>query len=155
MITDHLTDETLQAFLLKDIQNDAITLHLAECQSCHKKLEEYQYLIGGISKIASETFSFDVTTVVMDKITLYDQKKSKKEEFVFWFFLTSLLIVISSMSIPFMPIILSMLYSKSIFSTLLFIVTGLVVLLFLITDVYRQYKVKEEKIFNYNVQPII
>jgi len=68
MTNNHLTDETLQAFLLKEIQDDTITAHLAVCSSCREKLGNYQHLVVGIQKIESETFSFDVTTVVMDRI---------------------------------------------------------------------------------------
>ncbi|MDZ4147446.1 MAG: hypothetical protein U1C58_04095, partial [Flavobacteriaceae bacterium] len=61
MKSTHLTDENLQAFILNEIQDDTIATHLAVCPNCREKLEKYQHLIVGITKIAPETFSFDVT----------------------------------------------------------------------------------------------
>ena len=147
MKNNHLTDETLQAFLLKEMQDDTIVTHLAACSSCLEKLENYQYLVVGIQKTAPETFSFDVTTVVMDKIMLYERKENRKQELVFWGLLMFLLVIISSFSIPFIPQILTIFYSAPIFKMLLIVGTGLVVLLFLLADINKQYKMKEEKIF--------
>lgn len=155
MKSDHLTDETLQAFLLKEIQDDTIATHLSVCPDCREKLEKYHHLIVAISKIAPETFSFDVTTLVMDKIIRYEKKKSNKQEFIFWALLIFLSVVIASFAIPFIPKILTQFYSKFIFTTLLAVGTGLVVLLFLLVDIYQQYKTKEEKIFKNNLQPIL
>lgn len=154
MKNDHLTDETLQAFLLNEMQDDTITTHLALCKDCGEKHEMYQHLMIGMSKIAPEIFSFDLTTVVMDKIVLYENKKNKKQEFFFWGVLVFLLVTMASLSIPFMPVLLTVFYSKSIFITLLVIGTGLAVFLFLLADIKRHYKIKEEKIFKNNLQPI-
>ena len=49
---DHLTDETLQAFLLKEMQDNTIAEHLTVCPTCSEKLEDYQRVIVGISKVA-------------------------------------------------------------------------------------------------------
>ena len=117
MTNNHLTDETLQAFLLKEIQDDTIMAHLDVCSNCREKLESYQYLVDNIQRVAPETFSFDVATVVMDRIKLYERQESKKQGLVFWGLLIFLLIVISSFSIPFIPRILAIFYSKSILTT--------------------------------------
>jgi hypothetical protein len=151
----HLTDEVLQAFLLKEIQDDTVATHLTVCSKCRKRLEEYQFLIDNVQKIKTETFSFNVTTLAMNNIMLYEKKKSNKQELVFWGLLIFLLMAISSFSIPFIPKIFTIFYSKSIFTTLLVIVTGLVVLLFLLADITQQYKTKEKKIFKNNLQPIL
>lgn len=153
MKSPHLTDETLQAFLLSEMQEDAIATHLAVCSNCREKLETYRQLMLGISKTAPETFSFDVTSVVMDKIMLYEKKKSKKQGLFFWGVLTFLFLVIVSLAIPFIPKLLPVFYSKSIFTTLLVIGTGVVVFLFLLADINQQYKAKEEKVFKNNLQP--
>lgn len=151
---DHLTDETLQAFLLKEMQDNTIAEHLTVCPTCSEKLEDYQRVIVGISKVAPVTFSFDVTAVVMDKIIFYEKKKNKKQEFLFWVLLTFFLVVITSLSIPFIPKILPLFYSTSIFTTLLVTATGVVIFLFLLADIHRQYQTKEEKIVKHNLQPI-
>jgi hypothetical protein len=155
MKNNHLTDEILQAFLLKEMQDDGIATHLAVCPSCQERLEKYQFLIDSVRKIKPEIFSFDVTTLAMNNIMLYEKKKSKKQELVFWGLLIFLLIAISSFSVPYIPKILSIFYSKSIFTTLLVVGTVLVVLLYLLADITQQYKMKEEKIFQDNLQPIL
>jgi hypothetical protein len=151
----HLTDEILQAYLLKEIQDDTIATHLTVCSTCRQRLGEYLFLIDSVQKIKTEPFSFDVTTLVMNKIMLYEKKKSKKQELIFWGLLLLLLTVLSSLSIPFIPQILAIFYSKSIFTTLLVTGTGLVVLLFLLADIIQQYKTKEDKLFKNNLQPIL
>ena len=155
MTNNHLTDETLQAVMLKEIQDDTITAHLATCSSCREKLGNYQHLVVGIQKIAPETFSFDITTVVMDRIMLFERQESRKQELVFWGLLTLLLLVISSFSIPFVPQILTIFYSIPFFTILFVVGTGLVVLLFLLADINKEFKMKEEKIFQNKLQPIL
>lgn len=151
----HFSDEILQAYLLKEIQDDTIATHLTVCSTCRERLEEYQFLIDSVQKTKTETISFNVTTLAMNTIMLYEKKKSKKQELVFWGLLIFLLIAISSFSIPFIPRMLAIFYTKSILTTLLIIGTGLVVLFFLLADITQQYKAKKEKIFQNNLQPIL
>lgn len=153
-MNSHLTDEILQAFLLKEQQDDTIATHLAVCSKCREKLEEYQSLIDHVQQIKPETFSFDVTTLAMNTVVLYEQKKSKKEALVFWGLLVFLSIVLISFSIPFLPQLLGIFDSKSPFTTLFVIGTGLAVLLFLLTDMIQQYKTKEKKLFA-DLQPTL
>lgn len=155
MKENHLTDEILQAYLLKDVENMEITKHLSECFVCQKKLEEYQFFITAVNEVKSETFGFDVEKLVMNKITLYEKKKNKKQTFFFWGILIFLFVVISSLSIPFIPKVFMLFKSKSICTTLFVIVTSLVISLFLLTDTIKQYKMKENKIFKNNLQPIL
>lgn len=151
----HLTDEILQAYLLKEIQDDTIVSHLTVCSTCRRRLAAYQFLIDNMQTIRTEAFSFNVTTLVMNNIMLYENKKSKKQALVFWGLLLLLLIALSAFSIPFIPKILALFSSKSIFTTLLVTGTGLVVLLFLLADIIQQYKTKEDKLFKNNLQPIL
>lgn len=155
MKTIHLTDEILQAYLLKEIHDDTIATHLAVCSTCKERLETYQLLIDSVRETTPEIFSFSVTTLVMNNIMLYEKKKSKKQELRFWGLLIFLVMVISSFSIPFMPRIFAIFYSTSILTTLLVIGTGLIVLLFLLADIIQQYKTKEDKLFKNNLQPVL
>lgn len=155
MKTIHLTDEILQAYLLKEIHDDTIAMHLAVCPICKERLETYQLLIDSVRETTPEIFSFSVTTLVMNNIMLYEKKKSKKQELRFWGLLIFLVMVISSFSIPFMPRIFAIFYSTSILTTLLVIGTGLIVLLFLLADIIQQYKTKEDKLFKNNLQPVL
>lgn len=151
----HLTDEMLQAHLLKEIQDDTITTHLTLCTKCIKRLEEYRFLIDRVQQIDPETFPFDVTNLIMNNIMLYEKKKSQKEDLVFWGLLILLFLAISALSIPFIPKILAILNSKSILTTLLLTGTALAVLLFLSFALIDQYKSKEDHIFKDNLQPLL
>ncbi len=155
MKENHLTDEILQAYLLKDIENKEVIKHISECSICQKKLDKYQFLIDTISKVKSETFSFNVENLVMNEIKIYEKKKNKKQTFFFWGILIFLLIVISSFSIPFIPKVLMLFKSKSIYITLFVMVTSLVISLFLLAETIEQHKIKENKIFKNNLQPIL
>jgi hypothetical protein len=151
----HLTEETLQTYLVKEIQEDTIIAHLVECSNCRERVEEYQFLFDSMRKISTETLSFDVSTLVMSNIMLYEKKKSKRKELASWGLLLFLVITIASFSIPFIPKVLPIFSLKFNLATLLLIGTGLGVLLFLLTDCIRQYKAKEDEIFKNNLQPIL
>lgn len=151
----HLTDETLQAYLLKEIQNDSIATHLTMCAQCMKRLEEYQFLINNIQKIETDTFPFDVTTLVMNNVLHYEKTKNEQQGLIFWGILMLLFIGISSLSIPYLPTIIAILNPKPILTTLMLIGTGVTVLLFLLADLIQQYKTKEDQIFKKNMQPIL
>lgn len=154
MTNEHLTDETLQAFLLNETQEDTIAAHLSACADCREKLENYQRLVVGIQKMTPESFAFDVTTVVMDKIVQYKRQETQKQEFVFWGLLGLLILVIVAFFVPFLPQIRAFFTAIPVFTALLIGGTGAVVLLFLVADTNRQYKIKEEKIFQNKLQPI-
>jgi anti-sigma factor RsiW len=154
MTNGHLTDETLQAFLLDETQEGTAAAHLSACADCREKLENYQRLVVGIKKMTPESFAFDVTAVVMNNIVQYERQESRKQELVFWGLLSLLIVVITAFSIPFLPQIRAIFSAIPVFPALLIGGTGAVVLLFLVADINRQYKIKEEKIFQNKLQPI-
>lgn len=155
MKDDHLTDEILQAYLLREMHDDTIAEHLATCSHCLEKLDDYRSLISGIQRTVPEPFSFDVTALVMDKIMLYEKKKDRKEKLFFWWFLTFSLVAISLFSIPFIPRILTFFNSIPVIKTLMIAGTGLGVLLFLLADINKRYKKKKEIFFKTNLQPTL
>lgn len=155
MNTIHLTDDMLQAYLLKETEDDTIAPHLSACFSCRERLDAYQLLVNSVQTMKPETFTFNVSSLVMNRIVLYEKKKTKKQAWVYWGLLVVLSIVIVSFSIPFLPRIPALFYSTSLITILLVIGTGLAVLLFLLTDITRQYKKKENKLFQKNLQPIL
>lgn len=154
MKSNHLTDEILQAFLLKEIVDDTLDTHIVECSICRAKLENYRYLVASIQKIEPEPFSFDVTTVVMQKIELYEKQENIKRALVFWglliFFIGSVVLI----SLPFLLPILRVFYSMALFTNIFIAGTSISVLIFLLSDIYKQYKIKEKILFEENLQPI-
>lgn len=143
MINTHLTDETLQAFLLKEIQDDTIANHLTVCPECQKKLTEYHYLIEGVQNIKVETFSFDVTSVVMEKIVETEIQKEKKTFTALYASLLIITVIISVFLYPYIKIIFSQLKTSSIMTNAFILVSALGIAAFLLNDAFRQYKQKE------------
>ncbi len=143
MISDHLTDENLQAFLLKDIEDDTIATHLTVCSDCREKLEEYQYLIDRVQEIKTETFPFDVTTVVMEKIKAVETQKEKNSNIVLYMSFTIVSIVALVLLYPYVKMIFTPFKSFSIMANVFMLVSVLGVVIFLLNDLFRQYKQKE------------
>ncbi|RIW13403.1 hypothetical protein D0X99_16670 [Algoriphagus lacus] len=153
--SSHLSDEALQSYLLKEIQDDSLIVeHLEACSKCQKRLEEYQVVIKNVQKIEPEGFTFDVSALVMNTVTVYEKRKSRRQEFAFWGVLILLVLGISFFSLPFLPAVFKLFFSGSGLITLLAIGVGLGVFLFLLTDIIRQNQVKEGKIFKNNLQPM-
>jgi hypothetical protein len=155
MKNNHFSDETLQAFLFKEIEDENIAQHLAMCSICQAKLETYQSLVDNIQKMAPETFSFDLTTMVMDNVMAFEKKKQKINELSFWGAFTLIFLIISTFSLSFLPQPLRIFYELPFISNLLIIGTGFVFLLFLLADLFKQYKIKEKKIFENKLQPVL
>jgi hypothetical protein len=143
MTNNHLTDETLQAFLLNELQDDAIATHLAVCPNCSEKLETYRHLMVGISKIAPETFSFAVTSLVMGKIKDVETQKEKNTTIVLYTSLSIVSIVALVLLYPYIEIIFTQFKSFSIMANVFMLVSVLGVVIFLLNDLFRQYKQKE------------
>ena len=154
MKNNHLTDETLQAFLLNEIQDDAVNSHIAGCAVCSAKLENYQHLIERINKITPEPFSFDVTTVVMHKIEQHVVQENRKQDWIFWGIMTALTGGIVLLSLPFLQPIVNIFYATSFFTNLFIIGTGLCVVIIFVADLYKLYTVKEKILFHNNLQPV-
>ena len=155
MRNSHLTDEVLQSFLLNETKDENINTHLSGCADCRAKLESYQRLATAFQELTPDSFQFDITPLVMDRIVHYEQQENKKQELIFWGSLSLSILVISIVSVPFLSKALTVFYAIPIFKTLLIVGTGLAVVLILIADLIKQYKLKERKIFEDNLQPIL
>jgi predicted anti-sigma-YlaC factor YlaD len=143
MSNKHLTDEELQAFLLKEVQDESISEHLATCASCQKKVNEYQQLIVGVSKFEAETFSFDVTKLVMQKIEEVETQKEKNKNWILYISLTLISLVILIFAYPYLKLVFAQLKSFLLIEIGLILTIVLGVTIFLLHDLSRQYKQKE------------
>ena len=144
MKSTHLTDETLQAFLLNELQDDTIAAHLKVCSTCLTRLEEYKLLTHSLQKLKTETFSFDVTSLVMEKINEVETRKEKNTNIVL---LTSLSIALMATLVllyPYVKIILAQFKLFSIMTNAFILVSVLGVAIFLLNDIFRQYREKEK-----------
>lgn len=139
----HLSDEILQAYLLKEIQDETIDTHLRACSSCQKKLEGYQFLIENVKKIKPETFSFDVTSLVMAKINQVEAQKEKNTNTPLYISLSLISIAALALLYPYIKTIFTQSKSFSTIGNVLLLVSALGVAVFLLNDLFRQYKQKE------------
>lgn len=153
MKDNHLTDETLQAFLLKEIQDDTIDMHLAECDVCSAKIESYKHFLAQIDTITAEQFSFDVTTVVMQKIEKYEVQEKRNHRLIFGGIMIALIGGMVVLGLPFIPPIIQAFDTNPFLTNLFIIGTGLCVMLFFVIDMYKQYTIKEKIVFDNNLQP--
>jgi hypothetical protein len=143
MESNHIPDEILQAYLLNEIQDDIITAHLSGCLSCQKKHEEYQFLLDSVQKIKPETFSFDVTSIVMAKINEVERQKEKNTNIVMYLSLSSISIAALVLLYPYIISIFTQFKLFTVMGNLFMLVSALGVTIFLLNDMIRQYKQKE------------
>lgn len=139
----HLTDEILQAYLLKEIHDHTIATHITECPTCQKKLDEYQFLIDSVQKIKPETFPFDVTSIVMAKINEVETQKEKNTNIALYMSLSIASIVTMILLYPYIKTIFTQFKSFSIIGNVFMLVSALGVVVFLLNDLFRKYKQKE------------
>lgn len=144
MNTNHLTDETLQAFLLNEWQDDAIATHLKVCPTCQIRLEEYKFLTNSLQKLKTENFSFDVTSLVMEKINELETRKEKNANTVLFISLCIASMPALVLLYPYIKIIFIQFKLFSIMTNAFIMVSVLGVAIFLLNDIFRKYKQKEK-----------
>ena len=71
----HLTDELLQDYVFTGILDENATKHLASCDQCIAQLKAYQNLSSTLNTLAVETFSFNTSSLVIQKIEMRRKKK--------------------------------------------------------------------------------
>jgi hypothetical protein len=143
MKNNHLTDEILQSLLLNEVHDEIVDKHIFECQVCQEKIKNYQYLFSSIKKLEPETFSFDVTSLVIEKIYKVEMKKEKNTNIALYLILSIILVVVFILLYPYLKSIFAQFKSFSIMANAFMMVSALGVTVFLIKDIYRQYKRKE------------
>ncbi len=137
----HLTDEILQDYIFTKILDKNATKHLANCDHCIAQLEAYQNLFSRLNTLPEETFSFDTSSLVMQKIET-QRKKEKIELYLFYALLLGGILV----PIYFiLPMIVTVFNIQSINSaSMVLLITGtLGIILFLVIDMFRTQKEKE------------
>lgn len=144
MTKKHLSDAILQAYLLKEIQDDSINKHLKECLACQQIFEEYQFLIENVQKVKTDPFSFDVTSLVMEKIKEAETQKEKKKHIVLYMSLSTVSIAAMGLLYPYIKILFTQFKSFSIMTNFFMLVSALGVAAFLLFDLFRQYQQKEK-----------
>lgn len=143
MKVDHLTDEHIQTFLLEEIKDDSVTKHIEVCAICQAKLIEYESMINGISNLVPEVFSFDVSAVVLKKITELEYQKEKRGSMLLYIGLSIFFIVCLVVLYPYIKSIFISFNSLSSIKSLIITVSVMGFVFYLLNDLLRQYKHKE------------
>ena len=144
MKNKHLSDENLQAFALHELMDATIALHIIECTACNAKFETYQNLFRTIHTLEPETFSFDVSVLVMQKINVTETKKASFVNYVLIMFLVLAIIVIAAASFPLLIPVLKAFRAINNTPTIFIFSSAFGIFFYLFMDVIRQYKQKEK-----------
>lgn len=141
MDNNHLTDDIIQAYIAEEVADNNIALHISVCAACKAKLESYQILMRAMGNIEPETFSFDATALVMQKIEQSENKKITIGSYALTAFLAILILGVFVLSIPLIKPVFQLFHAMT--ANALIVVSALSVFIFLLTAVFRQYKQKE------------
>ncbi|NQX43003.1 hypothetical protein SAMN05421820_11452 [Pedobacter steynii] len=141
MDNNHLTDDIIQAYIEQEVADNNIALHISACAVCKAKLESYQILMRAMGNIEPETFSFDATALVMQKIEQSENKKITIGSYALTAFLAILILGVFVICIPLIRPVFQLFHAM--IANALIVVSALSVFIFLLTAVFRQYKQKE------------
>lgn len=143
MKTKHLTDEVVQDYVVHKISDEQFALHIMECGDCNAKIEAYQVLVNTINSIKPETFSFDITALVLQKIEATESKRNALCSYALITILNIFILSVILFSVSILEPITQAFHSLKLIDNAFIIVSALSVFIFLIKDLLRQYKQKE------------
>jgi predicted anti-sigma-YlaC factor YlaD len=147
MENEHLTEENIQAFILKEIVDESIQIHLSHCYECQAKYDTYETLVSDLSLLQHETFSFDVTAVVMQKIEAVESKKIVENNNLLYAILGLSCVGFFAVLLPYFKIIFLYFLRLSIFENGLLFITALGITIYLLGDIFKNYKKNELLLF--------
>ncbi len=143
MSNNHLSDEVIQSLLLEESCEEVIASHLAACADCKAKMDAYKELIFNIKKLEPETVPFNVSEMAMQKIWVSEPKRS--EEFGLIALLAFLIMGSFVLCYPWIkPAFRNWNTSITPFA----FVTAVSISIYILADLYRQYKKKFTMIFD-------
>lgn len=138
----HLSEDVLQEFAADPVKARPETKeHLRHCEFCKEQVKTYQGLFTQISNMEEPSFSFDLTTEVLAHLPSVVQGKLIKQ-FQLLPYLVAAIIFISGGIYFFRNEILSLSKIKDEMSLYIISTCVLSVLLFLLTDMYKNYEQK-------------
>ncbi len=147
MENKHLTEENIQSFILKEIVDEKIRIHLSQCKECQAKYNTYNMLLSSITSLQPETFSFDVSAIVMQKIEADKTKKTTENYSLLYAILGLFCIGIFTVLFPYFKPILLYFLKLSVFENGLIFITFLGITIFLLNDIFRNHKKNEILLF--------
>jgi len=143
MNTNHLTDEAIQDYVLQKISDEQFSLHISECADCKAKMKAYQALMNTMDNIEPETFSFDVTALVLQKIEAAETKRKTLGSYALATILSVFNLGVILFSLSVIEPVIQVFRSLKVIDTAFIFVSALCVFIFLFKDIFRQYRQKE------------
>lgn len=140
MKDNHLTDIDIQTFVLQKANCDlAIIEHIAHCDDCKIKAEQYKTLFEGIKQQEKPAFDFNVADLVMSQLPQHQSKRLFENAFIY----TTTFAAIIVMGIVFYFLrdnLLSMFTAITPILIYLIITTVMTLSVFLCIDMYTKFQ---------------
>lgn len=147
MENKHLTEENIQAIILKEIVDENIKVHLFQCTICNEKYREYKTLISRIETLQPEAFVFNVTAMVMQKIEATETKKATEKNNLLYAIIGLFCIGIFIILLPFLNPIFLYFFKLTVFENGLIFITVFGITTYLLNDTFREYKKNRTLLF--------
>ncbi len=138
MNTEHLTDKTIQDYVLQETSDSEISRHISVCTECKSKVEVYRALMNTMHSIKPEAFSFDVAEVVTQKIAVKEYKRKTFGSYALGLVLS--IVIISSVlySLSILKPVLQVFHSLKMIDNAFILVTAICICVFLLKDIINK-----------------
>jgi len=142
----HITDYEMQQFVV-DRHHCEITIveHIHICSECKMKAEIYQSLITGIKQQSEPAFDFDLSALVLQKLSSPKQKTSDKS--LLWVLIFIGVAFVGAIAYYFQHSFAYLFEGISAIFIYLIVITVITVLTGLFIDMYKKYN-KEMKLLD-------
>jgi anti-sigma factor RsiW len=139
MITEHISEQDIQSYVLKEISLTAAALqHIQTCRSCQAKVDMYDALFSHVEEIPKPSFEFDVVELVMQQLPVKKKRQSKVPAI-----LSALLVLAGLIGLPFLLFDNGSGSGLQSVSPWLFGMVGIVAITFIVisvSDMYARYR---------------
>mgnify|MGYP001386358578 CR=1 FL=1 len=146
MNNEHVSDDIIQAYILDEITDKEVSLHMSSCHECRVKLQSYRILMDQLNAIEPEVFTIDVASLVMHKIEKTENQSRSLGNYAFIGGFGVLILGVLVFFIPYIIPVVEILRSITFIGNVFLFVSAVSVLLFLLADILRDYKEKEKLI---------
>lgn len=146
MISKHLSDTDIQEYILGNLDHQMVVIeHLKVCNRCKAKTEMYQQLFFAIKVQPKPQFNFDLTRMVLSKITQSNPKFSLSTLLVY-LFAGAGVICISFVFYLFSEYVADLFSGFSAIILSFMLVTTLAILILQSVDLIRKYQRKMDEL---------
>jgi amino acid transporter len=142
MTNEHLSETEIQEYVLdKTNAPENIIEHVALCESCKIKVENYKILFAGISQQPASSFNFNLSGLVMAQLP---QPKTKvlPERFVIYLLSFIAIAIIGFLGYVFRKNIENIFAGISFLFMIIIIIASFIIIVFKSIEIYKKYQQK-------------